>query len=159
MNGTGTSHSSIIVLKRTDSNEADFKHLVKLLDQNLVEINGDIQADYDQYNLIDQIETVVIAYADGTAAGCGCFKKFDEDTMEIKRMYVNKPYRQKGIAFKILNELEAWAQELGYGQFVLETGRRHHEALALYHKMGYVIIPNYGPYIAMEESICMRKVL
>lgn len=159
MNRTRTSHSSIIVLKRTDSNERDFRQLITLLDQNLVEINGDVQADYDQHNIIDHIETVVIAYADGTAAGCGCFKKFDANTVEIKRMYVDKPHRQKGIARKILNELRQWAQELGYGQLVLETGKRHHEALALYQKMGHVIIPNYGPYVDMEESICMRKVL
>jgi len=149
-----------IVLERTNSNHSDFRHLVKLLDENLLEINGsDIQAVYAEYNLIDFIETVVIAYANGAPAGCGCFKVFDSGTVEIKRMYVDKPYRQKGIAFKILNELEQWAKELGYTTAMLETGRRHHEALALYRKVGYAITDNYGPYIGKEESICLRKLL
>ena len=148
-----------ITLKRTDRGDADFRHLIMLLDKNLIEINGDIQADYNQHNIIEHIETVVIAYVDGIAAGCGCFKDFGAGMAEIKRMYVDKPFRQKGIAFKILNELEHWAKELGYAQTVLETGRRHHEALALYHKMGYVVTENYEPYIGMEESVCMKKTL
>ena len=159
MNPSENLKSPQIILNRTDSNSPDFRHLIKLLDENLVEINGDIQADYDEHNIIDHIETVIIAYADNAAAGCGCFKTFDEHSVEIKRMYVDKSFRQKGIAFKVLNELEQWAKELGYTHTVLETGKRHHEALALYHKMGYVITDNYEPYIGMEESVCMRKVL
>jgi putative acetyltransferase len=159
MSTAQTSDFSQIILKRTDSNNADFRHLIKLLDKNLNEINGEIQADYDQHNIIEDIDTVIIAYCDKAPAGCSCFKQFDDNTVEIKRMYVDKPYRQKGIAFKVLNELEQWARELGYTYALLETGTRHHEALALYHKMGYIIIPNYQPYVDMPDSVCMRKKL
>lgn len=149
-----------MIVKRTNSNHPDFRQLVKLLDENLLEINGSaMQNIYAKHNLIDFIETVVVAYANDAPAGCGCFKIFDADTIEIKRMYVDKPYRQKGIAFKILTELEQWAKELGYTYAVLETGKRHHEALALYNKMGYIITDNYGPYVDKEESICLRKPL
>jgi putative acetyltransferase len=157
MNSPEISKPAQIALKRKDSNSPEFRHLIKLLDENLVEINGDIQADYDQHNVIEYIETVVVAYADGVAAGCGCFKEFDADTIEVKRMYVDKPFRQKGVAFKVLSELEAWAKELGYIYTVLETGKRHHEAIGLYEKVGYIITENYEPYIDMPDSVCMRK--
>jgi len=148
-----------MILKRTNSLDADFKALIKLLDQNLVEINGPIQAAYNQHNLIDFIETVVVAYDDDLPMGCGCFKKFDDQTIEIKRMYTRPIARGKGIASAILSELEAWALETGYTGAVLETGRKHHEAISLYHKSGYADTEKYGPYIDLPESVCMRKSL
>ncbi len=146
-----------MVLKRTNSNDSDFKALIVLLDEDLHKINGEIQAAYNQHNLLDFIETVVIAYIDGLPAGCGCFKKFDDKTVEIKRMFVTETQRCKGIASAILKELELWAREIGYTHTVLETGKKHTEALGLYHRFGYVITKNYEPYVGMPDSVCMRK--
>jgi putative acetyltransferase len=146
-----------LILKRTNSNDPDFKALIILLDEDLHKINGEIQAAYNQHNLLDFIETVVIAYIDGLPAGCGCFKKFDDKTVEIKRMFVTENQRCKGIASAILKELELWAGEIGYTHTVLETGKKHVEALSLYHRFGYMITDNYEPYVGMEESVCMGK--
>jgi putative acetyltransferase len=153
INGAG--HA--INIKRTNSNNPDFKALVVLLNQELHQRNGTIQLDYDQHNLLDFIETVVIAYADNAPAGCGCFKKFDEVTVEIKRMFVPDLYRSRGIASAILTELEQFATELGFTKAVLETGTRRFEAINLYQKLGYVITPNYEPYVDMADSVCMAK--
>ncbi len=46
-------------------------------------------------------------------------------------MYTLAEYRGKGIATKILNELEGWATELSYKTCVLETGKRQQEAIGL----------------------------
>ena len=146
-----------MTLTRTNSLDADFKALIKLLDQNLIEINGDIQSVYDEHNLLDFIATVVIVYDNDVPVGCGCFKKFDDKTVEIKRMYTRPTARGKGVASAILAELESWAKETGYSAAVLETGRKHHEAISLYHKLGYADAPKYGPYINLPESVCMRK--
>jgi len=148
-----------IFLKRTNSNDPDFKLLVILLDNDLDKINGIIQLAYNQHNVIDFIETVLIAYVDGIPAGCGCFKKFNDDTVEIKRMFVKEDQRCQGIAGTLLTELEQWAKEKNYTHAVLETGKRHAEALHLYAKKGYTITENYEPYIGMEESVCMAKSL
>ena len=147
------------ILKRTNSNDADFRSLIVLLDQDLYRINGEIQTDYDQHNMIDYIETVVVAYVDGIPAGCGCFKRFDENTLEIKRMFVTHEQRNKRIASSILTELELWAKEQGFAAAILETGKKHAEALHVYSRLGYVITENYEPYIGMDESVCMRKEL
>ena len=146
-------------LKRTSSDDIDFQHLVHLLDQYLVIVDGNEHSFYDQYNKIDAIKNVVVYYENDLAIGCGAFKKFDNNSVEIKRMFVKPEYRGKGVAVKILNELELWAREINYSEAILETGKKQTEAIRLYEKAGYIIIPNYGQYANIENSICMKKII
>jgi GNAT superfamily N-acetyltransferase len=148
-----------ITLRRTNSSNPDFRILIPLLDKELADRYGELQSIYDRYNHIIDINTVVIAYRDDTPVGCACFKQIDDDSVEIKRMFVHPTERGQGIASAILSQLELWAWENGFSYTLLETGDKQHEAIALYQKLGYVIIPNYGQYSGMESSICMQKQL
>jgi len=150
-------YTNTIVLKRTNSIDPDFHGLIQLLDRDLNERYGALQLVYDAHNKIEYIDTVVIAYRDGEAVGCACFKVFDAQSVEIKRMFVHPSERGKGTASLILAELESWAAAGGYLFTVLETGTKQLEAIRLYQKLGYMLIDNYGPYVGMESSICMRK--
>lgn len=147
----------MISIKRTDSNDIDFPGLIRELDKDLRSRYGAEQEEFDKFNKIENLETVIIAYSNYDPIGCGCFKKFDTDSVEVKRMFVEKIHQGKGIGKAILNELEKWAAEIGYGSMVLETGTRQLEAIHLYKKLGYQIIPNFSPYIGNELSICMKK--
>jgi putative acetyltransferase len=91
--------------------------------------------------------------------GCGAFRTYAENTVEIKRMYVPELYRNKGIASNILNGLEAWAKELGNTKCILETGIMQVEAIGLYPKNGYEKIENYGNYKGVANSICFGKTI
>jgi GNAT superfamily N-acetyltransferase len=146
-----------ITIKRTEANDPDFPYLVGMLNRELHEKYGDLQLIYDTYNQISNLETVVIAYVDDVPAGCGCFKKFDYKTAEIKRMFVKPECRKLGIASSIIGELETWIKEDGFPNIVLETATRQHEAIAFYKKHNYEIIENYGPYWGMETSVCFGK--
>jgi putative acetyltransferase len=146
-----------IELVRTDSTDQNFKELILLLDNELNDQYGDKQNYYDRFNMIEECKTVVIAKSNNNLIGCGCFKTLTDDTVEIKRMFVNKNYRRRGISKKILTELETWAIELGYDFALLETGYKQKEAIGLYEKYGYRKTDNYGPYIGIETSICMKK--
>jgi GNAT superfamily N-acetyltransferase len=146
-------------LTRTTSESPDFRTLVQLLDQYLAELDGAEHAFYAQLNTIDFLSTVVVAYQDDQPVGCGAFRKLEPNTVEIKRMYVQPNRRQQGVARAILGELEVWAAELGYATAVLETGKRQPEAIALYERSGYALTPNYGQYVGVENSVCMRKEL
>lgn len=148
-----------ISLQRTSSDHPDFRELVAQLDADLRRRNGQMMDIYDQHNVIEKIDTVVIAYADDVPAGCGCFKTYDNETIEVKRMYVAPQARGNGISKKVLAELEYWAIELGVTYSILETGARQVEALSLYPAAGYLPIPKYGPYIDLPDSICFKKVL
>ena len=142
---------------RTTSTNLDFIELVELLDADLAIRDGEDHQFYAQFNKIDTIKNVIVVLEDGKAIGCGAFKRYDEASIEIKRMYVKEEARGKKIASQIISELELWAKELGYKNYVLETGIRQPEAIALYHKMGYHIIENYGQYANLETSICFKK--
>ena len=149
----------MIKLIRTNSNHSDLRRLVALLDQELAEADGDEHPFYDQFNKIDNINHVVVAYIDDKPVGCGAIKRFSDDTAEVKRMYVMRENRNQGIAKAILRELESWALELNYDYTILETGKRLENAVALYQKGNYRIIPNYGQYVGIENSLCMKKSL
>ncbi len=149
----------MIKLARTDSSDTDFIALVRLLDADLAERDGEEHAFYHQFNKIDHIKHVVVAYDDNTPVGCGAMKEYASDTMEIKRMYTLPTSRGKGIASHVLNALEAWAAELSYEMCVLETGKKQPEAIRLYQKSGYQIIPNYGQYAGVTNSVCFKKTI
>ena len=148
---------AMLNLVRTNSTHKDFITLIKDLDAYLSITDGDDHAFYDQFNKVDKINHVVIAYENKIPLGCGAIKEFSADSMEVKRMYTSPNGRKKGIATAILEELENWAMKLGYTKCVLETGKRQNEAIALYQKVGYQIIPNYGQYIGIENSVCFAK--
>ncbi len=147
----------MITLLRSDSENRDFRDLVKHLDADLAIRDGEDNLFYSQFNKIDNIRHVVIAYDDNIPVGCGAIKEYSSDTMEVKRMFVSPQHRKKGIAKKILNGLEVWALELSYTTCILETGKKQPEAIELYKTTGYKIIPNYGQYTGVANSVCFEK--
>jgi GNAT superfamily N-acetyltransferase len=149
----------MIKLFRTDANHPDFKELVILLDAGLAISDGKDHQFYTQFNKTDQIKFVIIAYENSKAVACGSIKKYDENTMEVKRMFTLPENRGKGLAGMILSELQLWAKEMNFKKCILETGIRQIEAIALYKKSDFIIIPNYGQYEGIETSICFEKKL
>lgn len=148
-----------ITLTKTNSDDSDFRALIRDLDADLRSRNGELMDIYDQHNVIEKIDTVVIARLNNHAVGCGCFKPFDAESVEIKRMFVQPAGRGNGISALILKELENWARDLGFKYTVLETGAKQTEALGLYQKAGYTQIDKYGPYVDLPDSICFKKAL
>lgn len=145
-------------LLKTNSNHPDFQKLTQLFDDYLVEIDGDEKDFFAQYNQI-YIDNVILCYEDEIAVGCGAFKEYEPTVAEIKRMFVLPEKRGKGIASIVLNALEIWAKENDFQQAILETSNQLTNAISLYKKSGYEIIPNYGQYIDVESSVCMKKIL
>ncbi len=146
-------------LHRTNSDNKDFQNLVAQLDADLARRDGEDHAFYNQFNSIASIKYALVIYEKNIAIGCGALKELEPGSMEVKRMYVVPEYRGKGLATKILTGLENWAKELSYDKCVLETGKRQPEAIALYKKNGYKVIPNYGQYKGVENSVCFEKAL
>lgn len=144
----------MIELLRTDSSNQDFIDLVIHLDTDLAKRDGEDHSFYAQFNKIDKIKHVVVAYENGKPVGCGAIKEYAPNIMEVKRMYTSPENRGKGIASKILAELELWATEMSYDKCILETGKKQPEAIALYTKNGYKMISNYGQYAKIENSVC-----
>ncbi|GJM35247.1 MAG: N-acetyltransferase [Saprospiraceae bacterium] len=147
----------MVQLIRTDPTNRDFLLLVKHLDAELAEVDGDDYAFYAQFNKTSEIKYAIVAYENEIPVGCGAMKQYELNTLEIKRMYVYPESRGKGIATRILAELEKWATELSVARCILETGIRQPNAIRLYKKNGYQLIPNYGQYAEDENSVCFEK--
>ena len=149
----------MITIRRTTSDNEDFGNLVILLDAYLRVLDGEDHAFYAQYNKTSLLKNAVICYEDDKAVGIGAYKEFDSKVAEIKRMYTLPESRGKGIAKAILMELETWAKEEGYTTSILETGYLQFDAIGLYQKLGYEITDNFGQYIGVANSVCMKKII
>lgn len=150
----------MITLRRTDSDDPAFAALIRELDADLAIRDGaDVHTFYAQFNKVDKIRHVVVAYDGEDPAGCGALKQYEPGRMEVKRMYTRPDSRGRGIASMILAELERWAVEMSNTETILETGLKQPEAIHVYTKNGYARIPNYGQYDGIDNSICFAKQL
>mgnify|MGYP001266242939 FL=1 len=149
----------MITIKRTNSDDTNFQELVKLLDLELQERDGEEHVFYATLNKTNTLNYVVVAYDQNEAIGCGALRNYSNDTMEVKRMFVPLNKRGQGIASTVLSALEIWCRELGIKKCILETGKKQPEAIALYKKNHYNIIPNFGKYEGVENSVCFEKEL
>jgi putative acetyltransferase len=149
----------VLSIIRTNSNNPDFEKLVVALDAYLKILDGEDHAFYAQFNKSDSLKYALICYENEIAVGIGAYKEYDSNTAEIKRMYVLPEHRGKGIAKAILSELEVWAAEENYTQSILETGFMQVDAIGLYKKLGYTVTENFGQYIGVENSVCMKKII
>jgi len=146
-------------LIRTTSDNSDFEKLVVQLDAYLAVLDGEDHAFYSQFNKSSLLKNALIVYENENEIpiAIGAYKEYDAETAEMKRMFTLPEYRGKGIATKVLTELETWAKEENYKTSLLETGHLQKDAIYLYQKLGYKIIENFGQYQGVETSICMKK--
>lgn len=145
----------------TDGSNFDFIELCHHLDNFLNELVGgeENRAVYLPYNQMHDIHDVIVAYKDNIPVGCASFKKYDDECAEVKRVFIKQEYRGRGISSKLMKLLENVAKKQGYRYLILESGEPLVAAMELYRKIGYKIIPNYGQYKNMPDSICMKKKL
>jgi putative acetyltransferase len=102
-----------------------------------------------------------LARLDGAAIGCGGVGLFD-DFAEVKRMYVRKAVRGRGVAQALLTRIEKEARFAGFAVLRLETGERQTAALRFYERAGFGLCAVFGDYAAMRPeaittSIFMEK--
>lgn len=101
----------------------------------------------------------IVAWFGERAVGCGAIRPVNDNTAEVKRMYVAPAFRRRGIGREILRELERYARAYGFTHLCLETGDRQPEAIALYTQAGFFAIPPYPPYADAAHSRCFGKAL
>ncbi|MCY3768646.1 MAG: GNAT family N-acetyltransferase [Gammaproteobacteria bacterium] len=101
------------------------------------------------------------AYLGDELVGIGAVKYLhaDCDYGEIKRVYVKKSTRRKGISQSLMKQLEVDAQRRGVAVLRLETGVHQPEAVGLYEKLGYSRCGRFGAYPDDPVSVFMEKKL
>ncbi|MER5638956.1 GNAT family N-acetyltransferase [Kitasatospora sp. NPDC002227] len=80
---------------------------------------------------------LLLLVEDGAAVAGGAFRRYDERTAELKRVWTHSAHRRRGLARRTVAELERAAAEAGYDRVYLTTGPRQPEAKSLYLAAGY----------------------
>ncbi|MCX4341189.1 MAG: GNAT family N-acetyltransferase [Lachnospiraceae bacterium] len=146
---------------RTDGKNEDFIENCRLLDMDLDRrVGRQIKREkYQKFNQLDEIREAIVVYDHGRAVGGGAIRRYDDENVELKRVFVQNEYQGQGIGSRLVSLLIEWAAQLGYRRMILETGELLAESCAVYKKLGFEVIPNYGPYADMPESLCMAKTI
>jgi ribosomal protein S18 acetylase RimI-like enzyme len=147
-----------LVLNREPADSADAQALIRQLDSDLrtryptASIHG-----MKPSEVADGKGVFIVARLDGAPVGCGALRALSPGIGEIKRMYVAPSARRRGVARRVLAELEQAAEEFGFTTLRLETGHAQPEAIRLYESAGYGRIAKYGEYENDPHSVCMEK--
>ena len=135
----------------------DFRLLAAELDAYYFSLVGDIQNRYAGVNRPENMNALAVVYADEAPIAIGAWKRVDEKTAEIKRIYVRPAYRRQRVASRLILALEDSAVAAGFRQFILETARNTDSSHQLYFSLGYTIIDYYGSPAGAENCLCFYK--
>ncbi|HST67900.1 MAG TPA: GNAT family N-acetyltransferase [Mycobacteriales bacterium] len=134
------------------------KDLIELIQgEYVVRYGGRDEAPIDAAEFAPPRGLFLLAWLDGTAAGCGGWRDLGDGRAEIKRMFTVAGFRNRGVARAVLAELERTAAAAGIGEIVLETGSVQPEAIALYRSTGYEPIEGFGYYAGAPLSRAFGK--
>ena len=111
------------------------------------------------YNASSEIPDVLLAFCNGVAVGCAGIKRYSGADAEVKRLWVEPAFRGRHIATGLMERIEEKARQMGYRRMILQTRPIMPDAVALYEKRGYALIPNYPPYDRLEGAVCYAKEL
>ncbi|WP_103996392.1 GNAT family N-acetyltransferase [Paenibacillus sp. UNC499MF] len=147
-----------LTLKHVDAKHPHLWLLIDKLDEELLQRYPaeDIFGLDREDPRLDQ-SVFVVAYDGDRPVGCGGIRPLDAESTELKRFFVERDYRKRGAAGRMLAFLEERARERNFASVKLETGPEQPESLHFYKKHGYAEIDRYGEYIGSEASICFEK--
>ena len=130
---------------------------------NFLTLKADLETSGVKFNTTSDTEVILKLYE---KYGVEAFKKLDGMygfsiyDQNINKLFIARDFfGEKPLYYTHTNEQFLWASELKYKACVLETGIRQKEAVAFYKKNGYQIIPNYGQYADMDNSLCFKKLI
>ncbi len=135
----------------------DFRALAAQLDAYYYTLVGDVQDRYAEPNRPENMDALLVAYHSGQPIGCGAWKRRNEVTAEMKRIYVCPEYRRQGVASSLLQTLEDHSAYCGCTQWILETARDTQDSHKLYLSLGYKEMDYYGSPAGAENCRCFYK--
>lgn len=101
----------------------------------------------------------VVAYDGAQPLACGAIWPYEREVAEVRRMYVHRDHRRRGLARAVLAHLIEAARQFGYRRLVLETGNRQTAAIRLYESAGFERIAAFGKYVDDPTSVCYELVI
>jgi GNAT superfamily N-acetyltransferase len=119
---------------------------------------GEELARYPAAEFLPPDGELVLLVQDGVPVAGGAFRRHaDPGTAEVKRMWTAAAHRRRGLARRVLAELERRAAAAGYTRMVLTTGARQPEAKALYLAAGWT--PLFDPAVPRPTDLTALRAL
>ena len=141
----------------THERDERFIELSDKLNQEYYDNLGEMALKYEDYNELNVPHLVLLVLNWDKPIACVSYKIFNDNSIEIKRLYVTKRHRNKGIAHKLVKQIEKVAIDYGFKYSYLVTGVNNIAAINLYKKLDYEVIDNFGMFKDDENCICMKK--
>ena len=150
-----------IVFRWTDGNDPAFQHFYTVTEAYYSRIAGgkEKRSGFISFNASGLIPDVILAYCNGAAVGCAGIKRYSDTDAEVKRLWVEPDFRGRHIAASLMDQIEEKARQMGYRRVILQTRPIMRDAVKLYEKRCYALIPNYPPYDRLAGAICYAKKL
>ena len=150
-----------IIFRWTDGNDPDFQRFYRLTEAYYSRIAGGKakRRAFIPFNASWEIPHVLIACQEEWAVGCAGLKRYSETDAELKRLWVEPAFRGRHIAARLMDQIEEKALQMGFRRLILQTRPLMADAVALYEKRGYALIPNYPPYDQLDGAVCYAKAL
>lgn len=101
---------------------------------------------------------LLLAFVEKLAVGCVALQRVSERVCEMKRLYVQPPFRREGIGRKLVLRLIEIARHAGYHRMLLDTIPPMKEATSLYRSFGFKEIDPYR-FNPVEGAIFMELAL
>lgn len=129
------------MIRISEIKDKDIDKVYKFCISIFEEFNWDKRFDYGLDNLKEFFngprEIFFIAKKGKEIIGCGGLKELSENQGLMKRFYVAKDFRGKGIARLIFKEIKGFAKKQGYKFIILDTFKTNFRAKRFYEKQGF----------------------
>lgn len=122
-------------------------------DDFMIEFLGEDSHYYTRYTENENIENVWVVYVKNLPAGCIAYRTKTDGVGEVKRLFLKKEYRGRGISKELLNLLEKHAKGQGCTKLFLDTRITLEPAVSLYRAAGFEIVFQQGLYVQMEKTL------
>jgi putative acetyltransferase len=110
-----------------------------------------------QKNYFDNGGIFLGMFEDGEMICTGAIRRLDEETCELKRLWLLHEYHGQGLGYRMLQELLSIAKSMGYRRMRLETDPvAQSRAVDFYRQIGFYEIPGYSDHpgeLAMEMML------
>ena len=147
-------------IRWTDGHDREFEEFHAITENFYNQLVGGPQnrQSFVPGNQSKDVKYAMIVYSkDDVPVACSGLKEHGNGDVEIKRVWVQPPFRGHHLATFMMRELECFGREHGYKRTVLMTRERMSYAIKLYEGLGYKRIENYPPYQHMDDAVCYAK--
>lgn len=128
-------------------NESYKQRVFDFTDKCFEELGKKFEPDgrHDFYNNIgDNFVVFYCLFDQDKLIGTVALKKLDENTVELKAMYLDRSYRGKGLGRRLMNKIVDEAKWFGYKSIVLDSMSQYKDALRLYERTGFQNTERYN---------------